>query len=506
MPRDWPPLLNFLSETLNYRVVQSASALGFDLFSVDLSSWRLRFSNRTRVVWVKEADACVSTTDHLVQSLQDVIRQQRWSPEPLLVLVDGDTQSLVQRTREPSNRLVFIGAGDQRKVIESRRPTADLQSLVLAQVAISTLAPYETAAPVTGSRFFGRSYEVNRILSKHDTNHIILGIRRIGKTSILKEIHRRLAENEGDPDPPYLLYLDCSDFTSTQDFITEVVRRLNAKELPRLELQNYSFFFPNFLERMARMYHRKIVFFLDEIDNLIVIQRGHWDLIPTLRASSNKEVCQYIMAGFREAMLEQNSLDSPFFNFAEPIYLNEFTRQQAKELIVTPMESLQIRFRNRDDVLGRIYEETAGHPNLIQYYCSVLLKHLDLSGEREITPSNLIDVYTDQGFKSHLLTSFMHNTANREKAVVYAVLSEIKDNRLGGITQAFMTAALRKRGILMLQTDLEDACEVLRLAGVLVPKGREYHFTSPVFIKVLQQTHDVDYLLKQAKEEGLWAK
>ena len=45
-----------------------------------------------------------------------------------------------------------------------------------------------------------------------------------------------------------------------------------------------------------------------------------------------------------------------------------------------------------DEVVGRIYEETAGQPNLIQYYCMILLRHLDRTGQREISPKSLIDV------------------------------------------------------------------------------------------------------------------
>jgi hypothetical protein len=82
------------------------------------------------------------------------------------------------------------------------------------------------------------------------------------------------------------------------------------------------------------------------------MQRGDWDLFRMLRASSNKGACQYIIAGFREAMREQYMLDSPFYNFAQELRLSEFSRQQARELILTPMENLRVRFRNEDEVVN----------------------------------------------------------------------------------------------------------------------------------------------------------
>jgi len=500
MGKVWPALLRLLSEELGYVVRGGKPILGYDLFTIDLSSWKLRLTNRTPVIWVKRSDLAGVSPQHLLQSLADVLRERNLSRKIVLVLLEGESQPLLQHTASPLYNLVVIGCQEEERILESRRPSGELLDLISAQIPISTLAPYETRAPVTGSRFFGREYEISRILGNPDTNHAILGIRRIGKTSLLREIERILQENE---DPAHVVYLECSDLLSSDDYIREVVRKLNPRELPRLHLQKYVFFFPDFLERMGRAYKSKIIFLLDEVDNLVIMQRGSWELLSMLRASANKGACQYILAGFREAMREQYLLDSPFYNFAQEIRLSEFTRRQAHDLILTPMENLRVRIKNQDEVVGRIYDETAGHPNLIQYYCMILLRHLDRTGEREISPASLIDVYSDEGFKSHLLTSFMQNTENRDRALVYAVLMALAESKLRGFSHSFIDAALRKRGIILPQDDIDEACNVLTLAGVLSQKGRDYFFTSPVFTKVLKQTYDLDYLFRKVKEEGI---
>jgi hypothetical protein len=353
---------------------------------------------------------------------------------------------------------------------------------------------------VTGSRFFGREAEVNRIISNPDTNHTILGIRRIGKTSLLREIERLLKENE---DPTHVVYLECSDLLSTDDYIREVVRKLNPRELPRLHMQKYIFFFPDFLERMSRMLKSKIIFLLDEVDNLVIMQRGDWELFRMLRASANKGACQYIMAGFREAMKEQYMLDSPFYNFAQDIRLSEFSRQQAHDLITVPMENLRVRVKDKEEVVKRIYEETAGQPNLIQYYCLILLRNLDYTGLREISPISLFDVYSDEGFRSHLLNSFMQNTENREKALVYALLHSFSETPQRGFSLDAIDSALQAGDILLTQNEIDEACNVLTLAGVIHRKGKEFFFTSPVFTKVMLQSYDLDYLFRKLKEEGI---
>jgi len=499
MHKDWPRLLRRLQDELGYPVREGPTTLGYDLFYVDLSAWKLKLSNRTPAIWVKAKDLEGVDSQHVMQSLADVLRERNLNRQIALALVDGNTAPLFRYKPSLNYNLVLVGAEEQKSLVASRRTSGELLDLISTQLPISYLSPYETRSPVTGSRFFGRDQEISRILANPDTNQAILGIRRIGKTSLLRETERILKERDENA---RVVYLECSDLLSSEDYIREVVRKLNPRELPRLHMQKYVFFFPNFLERMSKFFKSKIVFLLDEIDNLVIMQRGDWDLFRMLRASSNKGACQYIIAGFREAIREQYMLDSPFYNFAQEIRLNEFTRQQARELIVTPMENLRVHFHGEDEVVNRIYAETAGHPNLIQYYCMILLRRLDETGTREIGPENLFDVYSDEGFTSHLLTSFMQNTENREKALIYAILISAEDAGSKGFGLEEIDAILRKGGIILQQNAIDEACNLLSLAGIIHRKGREYFFTSPVFSKVLNQKYDLGYLFRKVKEEG----
>jgi hypothetical protein len=134
----------------------------------------------------------------------------------------------------------------------------------------------------------------------------------------------------------------------------------------------------------------------------------------------------------------------------------------------------------------------------------ILLRRLDQSREREINPESLIDVYKDEGFRGHLLSSFMENTQNREKVVVYAVLLGSQGtNRSGIFSQAFIDGSLRKMGITLQQTEIDETCNILILAGIFHRKEKDYSFTSPVFVKMLQQSYDLNHLFSKIKEEGI---
>jgi hypothetical protein len=506
MGKEYPPLLGFLSEKLEYRILGGNSTLGYELFYIDLSSWKLRLSDWTPIVHVQRSDLQDCSPRDLLQSLLDVIRERGWQRRIVLVLLDGDSSPFNQVARSPLQSMAVIGAEEQRRIMNSRRPSGELLDLVSAQVPISVLAPYNTTSPVTGSCFFDRGYEANKILGNPDVSYAVLGVRRIGKTSLLREVERRLREESVTTEAgesPHILFLDCSDLLEREALLEEIVRKLNPRELPRLHMQNYAFFFPDFLERMKRRYKSKLILILDEIDDLIILHGGDWDMFRTLRAAANKGICQYVVAGFREAQRQLHNLDSPFYNFADEIRLNEFTREHARELIVTPMQNLGVHFKNENEIVGRMYEETAGHPNLIQFYCTILVRQLELTGQRELSPDSLDSVYADDVFRNHLLRSFIDNTQNREKAIVYAILAEDPECQIHGFSQDVMDAALRKQGLTVPHQDINESCDILVLAGILRPKGMEFFFTSPVFVKVLQQTFNLRYLLDKVKEEGV---
>ena len=97
----------------------------------------------------------------------------------------------------------------------------------------------------------------------------------------------------------------------------------------------------------------------------------------------------------------------------------------------------------------------------------------------------------------------MQNTENRDKAVVYSVLKSPENMWVKGFSQEFIDESLSKGGIALPQDDIDEACNVLTLAGVIRTKGREYFFASPVFTRVLHQSYDIDYLFRKIKEEGV---
>ncbi|NIV32331.1 MAG: hypothetical protein GWN58_23675, partial [Anaerolineae bacterium] len=62
---------------------------------------------------------------HLLQSLGDVMRERNLSRQIVLVLLDGESQPLLQHTASPMYNLVVIGCDEQEKIRRSRRPSGE---------------------------------------------------------------------------------------------------------------------------------------------------------------------------------------------------------------------------------------------------------------------------------------------------------------------------------------------------------------------------------------------
>lgn len=503
--QEMPAFLHFLDETLDYRVRRHEETLGFHVYLVDFSAWKLRFSDRSPVIWVPSHDLTALAERELAQSLAELIRLRNLTERNPIVLVEGNGAGLraaLQRTLLPA---LVLDQSDQNAIHASRRPTGELLDRLSAQMALTLLTPYETSKPVSGSGFFGRELDLRRILQGGASNFAIMGIRRIGKTSLLREVERRLRavaqESQDERALERIIVMDCSAIASPHDFIQEVVRTLHPPELMRLNNQQFPIFFPNFLERMARRFGGPLTFILDEFDSLLAWHATDEMLLNALRTSSNLGHSRYIIAGFRELMRAASNLNSPIYNFAKIIRLKEFSREQATEMIVGPLEKLRVHFEQRSEIINRLYDDTAGQPNLIQFYCQALVEHLDQENSRVLTLNDLGDVYANEDFRTFVLGAFMDNTTHLEKVIVFAVMAEYGNDHTFDL--AAINEALARRQVDTFVLDMEQACRNLELAGTFASSGREYRFATPLFPRMLTEKHDPQFLFQKLVREGL---
>lgn len=504
--QDMPPFLHFMEESLGLHIRLHEEVLGYQLYLVDLSAWKLRFTDRTPVLWVSEDDLAALSARDLAQSISDAIRTRNLEDRNPILIVDGPGREMHDHLRTAFIQALILDREGQAAVMESRRPSGELLDRLSLQLDLAALAPYETSKPVTGSRFFGREFEVRRILQSPESNFAIMGIRRIGKTSLMREVERQLreqaSESGGEVAQERIQFMDCSALSSPEDFVREVVRRLRAQELPRLSNRQYPIYFPDFLKRMAQRSGGRLVFFLDEFDKVLAWHHTDDFLLNALRASGISGDARFIVGGFRDLMRASSDLNSPLYNFARPLFLKEFSRDQAAAMVLGPLESLGVRFERRNEVVNRIYDETAGQPNLVQFYCSILVEELDRQFARTLSPESLFPVYDNEVFRAFVLSTFMDNTTHLEKAIVFATLAELGAEGAFGLEEVDLV--LQQHGLQMPLSDLDHACRNLTIAGAFASRGKQYRFATPVFPRMLAEGYDVNFLFRKVREEGVW--
>lgn len=522
MTTELPPFLSRLAEALNLGVrphpLQSAAPIS--AFRIDLSRYRLGFGENAPCLWLPQTVLQGSAPAQLHLMLSDVLNAQSWLRRKCLLLADGPADDLKLLCRAADQRVFVLDATTQQTILSSSSMSAALVDALSREMPITLLSPYEITRPVTGEQFFGRKTELNRILQNANENFLIVGNRRMGKTSLVQESLSRLRRQSHIADA--FVYIDCSKIKSRADFYAEVVRRLDgARQVDRV-YSDATFSMQSFLLNTAKRFQERITLALDEIDGLL-----GWDerdgntAISTLRAvtatplrlsgqrsgderADGKQSMRVLIAGFRVAQRHGLDHGTPLFNFTTTLRVGNFHHSETEEIIVEPMLNLGIAFVDRSAVVARIHRETGGQPNLIQHYCQYLIRKLDEKGTREVSPALLDGAMEDPDIRRRVADEFMVNASNLEQFIVLSCIqNRWKQNADAQFRQSDADQWLRQKGANLPRSDLETALDALETTGVLMRQGASYRFAISMLPRIIVENYELKYQLRKILEEGL---
>jgi len=299
--------------------------------------------------------------------------------EQFVFVVNGagraDLDQATEALRRANFTVVMLNEADMRRIVTARMPIVALSDRVLAQVRLATLSPFYTRGPVPEHMFFGREREINEVRSKLRSHSVaLIGGRRIGKTSTLQCIYRLFKPRESDTVP---YYLDCHGATSYRTFFWLINRRWQVPVDPEaLPVQ--------FEDVVSALHDRhpgqQLVFLFDEIDSLLEFDRkpdNHETLFRTFRSLSNEKRCQFVFSGEKWLMQATANPYSALFNFAQAMRLQPLPHRVVCHLVADPFEMLNIWLEQPERIVDRIYEISAGHPNIVQMICQAMVEELD---------------------------------------------------------------------------------------------------------------------------------
>lgn len=251
--------------------------------------------------------------------------------------------------------------------------------------------PYVVGQWVRGDRFYGRTAQIKEILEGPRSSIWLLGTRRIGKTSLLKELEHVAAMGSRyfpvfwdfqGVDNGAELHLDFADA------LLDAEERLRAAGIALDEVEAEDLFISlGLLRRRLRARGRSLLLLCDEVEELIELQRREPALVRKLRRAmqSHEDVRTVLASTIRLwALAEEVGDTSPFLHgFTPPLYIERLSDDEARSLIEQSHLDPADRPRFDPDTVAKIRSYCANHPYLLQLVCKRCLETGDLEAAIE---------------------------------------------------------------------------------------------------------------------------
>lgn len=249
-------------------------------------------------------------------------------------------------------------------------------------VVTDTRNPFIAGSWVRADNFYGRGPLIRQILDGERDSLWVVGARRLGKTSLLKELEFRVL---GNPQTSYApLYWDLQgsgDARGLADSLLESVedsdafRRSTDVQLEQLE----GLAVPEMLTTLARRTVKsgwRLLLLVDEAEELLNVASATPVILARLRRLLQKgpDIRSVLTSTKRLAMIDETAgfATSPFLQgFIPPVYLTPLSPDEARELLS--------RGRFSGDEAATIIERTGCHPFLVQLIASRLFESRDLA-------------------------------------------------------------------------------------------------------------------------------
>jgi hypothetical protein len=341
---------------------------------------------------------------------------------------------------------------------------------------MSTLAapprnPFIAGSWVRGEDFFGRSELVRELLEGERHSLWVLGGRRLGKTSLLKELEYRVQKSRETPFVP--LYWDLQGsgdarglaetlLASVED--SEGFRRATDVLVEDLESQPVAEMLASLVRRTLRSGWR-LLLLVDEAEELLVVGRSDAAVLARLRRvlSRGSEVRTVITATRLLARVDEQSAlpTSPFLQgFIPPVYLTPLTPAEGRTLLARG------GFAAADT--ETVLERAACHPFLVQLIASRLFESRDLA------------VTLDQLAADEMVANYFAVDFGTLEPVERDALSEVA--REGRRTRGELARKLGRP-----EEDLDSPLYGLSMLGYLARDGDAYHLANWFFERWLRR-------------------
>ena len=414
------------------------------------------------------------TKDYLGETKLDEIRRfQNILPKNVVVL---DVRTLLEWSKSTTS------------------PNTRLKDSIIGQADLAKISPYVLSSATPDRMFFGREAEEATMLGSLATNSVaLLGSRRIGKTSLIKHVAKKLKEIDSSP-----YYLDCQTVRTWLDFS---IHSSKSWGTPLFED-----FKPHHLIDILEILKQrgeKVVVLLDEVDQLLDWDQKHTeDEVPeaffrACRTASQQDLAQFVFSGERLISNKIWDAHSPHWNFCRPLPLRQLTEESARKLLITPLKSMNIEIADESDFGQKAWQFTNGHPQLLQELGDRLIRNLNqrpslLRGEVHV--EDLLNVAETYDYAEHYLETYWGQSTPLERVISLAVGS--------GLTNFNMIANyFLQNNISSNEGSISRSIRMLDLYGIVAKNNNEYSINIYWFTSALSYYGGLNSVLTRYTKE-----
>ena len=364
--------------------------------------------------------------------------------------------------------------------------------------------PYKTTVPVDSSELFiGREYELTEIIDRVIKNSqpistILIGGRKIGKSSLLFEIARRLAGQSKDNlqlVPTYVSFEGITGLSPAKIFtqmITSIGSSLNDQLgiMPIRSSPCSNDAYSDFCEQLwaimnycnAVLGNVRFVVLIDEADRLL---NHKWttDVVSNLRDLINTSNLRFfivlVITGFREfhdyALMETEGMGSVLGNAAYWTSLGVLSERECQQLITKPLHgSLS------EQVVQAVYDQSGGHPFITQY----LMQQIWVLDLAKISETDVVRAAQRFSSQVKVFVNWCSQFSDWDEKV-YCALASL--GGFGGLETLF--GRLASKGNM---GELEDALDFLCYAGVIAKQDGRFWVAGRLFCDWFLRRHPED--------------
>ena len=310
--------------------------------------------------------------------------------------------------------------------------------------------PYTIGGWVSGRRYYGHADLRQYILLGSDNYIWVIGSRRVGKTSLLRQL-----DQQGRKD--YLpVYWDMQGCITADDLRDELLFALEdrADRLERLGVDLAAIAqddAANMLRKVCRQAEKhdaRILLLIDEPESLIAIAQAEPAAVQRLRAAFQRPAnLRVVMASTKSlSLLHDVTRDwptSPFLYDFAPLYLDGLERKDAESLV---RQQQRHPVQVSADAIRRIHRYTGDHPYLLQWLCYHLYRP-----DHSLRMPRKQDIVVDSMLSSLFRLQFRHLSPTERQILLH--LTEKADD-LAGVARAVGVDVANVRMYLYVMTGL----------------------------------------------------